>query len=402
MSDSLWPVGVIIYISGTIGEALGANLQRKSLTDEAELAAANPSYQTKGKFQQRLWVIGFFLFVFSGIFMSVSLFFASQTVLAPLQLFLFVSNSVFANWINKENFRWLGWEGLALVLVTGGVTMSLVSAPKHTESYSNDELMRLMRQPGFIAFCCLAGTFILAMSFTKRRILASCHNDPRLIQRRWLRTVLNMSYGAVAGAFGGVNVTLTKTVFMLIVGQFNEGGVVAVISSPVLWVVSIVLIGTWVLQIKVTVNGLEVTSAIIVISAHSVTEEVTATSGGILYFQDYLKFRPEDWAVFIIGNVVAILAVIGLSHLRLRDAVFKELLKEEEAETCGADPERCILPEETIRKRAASDGCILPGFAKGPNCATDSMRVHAVDEDPDLEIGIPPLRNRKLTRQRTF
>ena len=93
--------------------------------------------------------------------MSVSLFFASQTVLAPMQLFLFVSNAIFAYWINKEIFRWLGWDGLALLLVVVGVTMSIVSAPKHTESYNNDELMWLMRQPGFIAFCCFAGAFIM-------------------------------------------------------------------------------------------------------------------------------------------------------------------------------------------------------------------------------------------------
>lgn len=342
--SSLWPIGVAIYISGTIGEALGANLQRKSLTTEAALAHHDPSHEPRTKLQQRLWVQGLVLFVAAGIFMSVALFFASQTVLAPLQLFLFVSNSVFANLINDERFEWMGNDGLALALVVVGVTLSIVSAPKHTENFSNEEMLWLLRQPGFIAFCCFTGTFIIAIWVVKRRILKACRNEPQRIQERWKRTLLNMSYGAVAGAFGGVNVTLTKTVFSLIIGQFHNGGVVAVISSPVLWAVAIVLIGTWLLQIGVTVAGLEHTSAIIVISAHSVTEEFTATAGGILYFQDYLKFEPWAWSVFFVGNAIAICSVVVLSHLRLRDAEAKE-----------KEAKRLTME----RKRATSDGFLL-------------------------------------------
>ena len=373
VSESLWPIGVAIYVTGTVGQALGANLQRKSLTNETFRAENDPSYQPKRKFQQKLWAAGFFLFVFAGIFMSVSLFFASQTVLAPMQLFLFVSNAIFAYWINKEIFRWLGWDGLALLLVVVGVTMSIVSAPKHTESYNNDELMWLMRQPGFIAFCCFAGAFIIGAWYTKRRILESCRNDPRTIQRRWLRTVLNMSYGAIAGALGGVNVTLTKTVFSLIVGQFDKGGIVGVLSSPVLWVTSIVLVVTYVLEIVFDVRGLEATSAIIVISSHSVTEEVVATSGGILYFQDYLFFEAWAWAVFIIGNLTAIVSVIGLSHLRLREAEAKE--------------------KAMARKQDSWDTVLLSNFhdSSGPGRerppATTGSVGFNVTADKDLELG---------------
>ena len=370
--SSLWPLGIAIYVAGTIGEAFGANLQRRSLTDEASrvAAAATPEeQQPKGKFQQRLWVIGFLLFVFAGISMSGALFFATQTVLAPLQLFLFVSNAFFATWINKENFAWFGWDGRALVFVVTGVTMAVVAAPKHTEHYSNEEMVWLMRQAGFIVFCCFSGSFLIGVWYIKRRILASCQHDPRTIQRRWVRTVLNMSYGAIAGAFGGVNVTLTKTVFSLIVGEFNVGGMKAVLSSPILWGTSFVLVGTYVLQIVVTVSGLEATTAIIVLSAHSVTEEVMATLGGILYFQDYLKFEVWSWIVFSLGNLMAIASVIGLSHLRLRDMEAKE--REASAITAESDTSEIdnIDNIETVydqkegvilaRKRSVSDSYLI-------------------------------------------
>lgn len=378
--SSLWSLGIAIYVSGTVGEALGANLQRKSLTTEvARAEAEGQSYQQRGKFQQKLWVIGFFLFVFAGIFMSVALFFASQTVLAPLQLFLFVSNAIFASTINAEAFDWVGWDGLALFFVVGGVTMAILAAPKHTESYSDDEMVWLMQQPGFIAFCCFAGSFIIGMWCIKRRILAFCNHDPRNIQRRWLRTILNMSYGAVAGALGGVNVTLTKTVFSLIVGQYNDNGIVGILSSGVLWATSVVLIATYILQIVVTVSGLEVTSAIIVISAHSVTEEVTATSGGILYFQDYLQFETWSWIVFIVGNLIAIVSVVGLSHLRLRDAEEKE---QEQARMQAADDEDDMYTDDELEYFQSIDLSVRR--RKRTNTAGSAdLRIDV--EDPEID-----------------
>jgi hypothetical protein len=190
-----------------------------------------------------------------------------------------------------------------------------------------------------------------------------------------------MSYGAVAGAFGGVNVTLTKTVFSLIVGQYDRGGIAGILSSGVLWATSIALIATYLLQIIVTVSGLEATSAIIVISAHSVTEEIMATLGGILYFQDYLKFESWSWAMFIIGNMTAVFSVIGLSHLRLRDAEAKERQQamiaavaadadtpdgSETEYSMSVDPEQNVY---RIRKRTSTAG---------------SAGLHFGDEDPEI------------------
>lgn len=318
-TNTLWPLGIAIYFSGSVGEALGANLQRKSLTAEARRAKIDPSYEEKGHFQQRMWVVGFFLYVFAGIFMSFALFFASQTLLAPLQLVLFVANAVFANLINEETFHWLGLDGTFLFLVIVGVTMAIVSAPKHNDTYTNDELIVLMHQNGFIAFWYVAGSFIFAMWLIRRLILASCNGDPSNLKQRWLYTVLNMSYGAIAGTFGGINITLTKTLFSLLAGQFQAGGILGLLSSPIVWVTSFCLIGTYMMQIFATATGLGEASAIIVISAHSVTAEVTAASGGILYFQDYQRFDLETWLMFVGGDLIAIFSVICLSHLRLRD-----------------------------------------------------------------------------------
>jgi len=77
---TLWPVGVAIYIIGTVGEALGANLQRYSFRMEEAKAES----ERENPWQQTPWVAGFFLFVFSGIGMSVSLFFCIADAASPI------------------------------------------------------------------------------------------------------------------------------------------------------------------------------------------------------------------------------------------------------------------------------------------------------------------------------
>ena len=255
-NSSLWPLGVLIYVAGTFGESLGANLQRKSILRERAQKEEDESYEELPKFKQRTWKVGFFMFVGAGICMSLALFFASQTLLAPLQLFLFISNVIFANLINREPFNWFGKDGMATAFVIIGVIMCVVSAPKATHDLTDDEMIVLMQKPGFISFCVCAFLLIVFLFVTKREIMKGCNGDPRTIPQRWKRTYLNMSYGALAGAFGGVNVTLTKTTFALLEGEFKEGGMLGILSSPLLWGVALTLICTYVGQMWVTVNAL--------------------------------------------------------------------------------------------------------------------------------------------------
>uniref|UniRef100_A0A7S4BN75 Uncharacterized protein n=1 Tax=Chrysotila carterae TaxID=13221 RepID=A0A7S4BN75_CHRCT len=310
---TLWPLGVAIYITGTIGESLGANLQRLSLrTDQAK-----PKAEHVPKSKQKMWVAGFVLFVCSGLFMSLALFFASQTQLAPMQLFLFASNIVFAHVLNQEIF-YLRTDGVATLFVVAGVVMAVVAAPHQNHDQNNEEMLALMRAPSFIVFLCLTVSFIVVLWTLQRRFMRESGNQPRTLKKKWKRYTVFLSFGALAGALGGLNITLTKSTFSLIVGQYGDGGVLGVVSSPVLWLTAITLVSTYVLQMVFTVVGIEHCSAVIIISTHAVTEEVTSALGGLLFFQDYQYFEAWEWAVFVTGQVISVVAVWCLAHFRLR------------------------------------------------------------------------------------
>ena len=131
-----------------------------------------------------------------------------------------------------------------------------------------------------------------------------------------------MSYGAIAGAFGGVNVTLTRTVFSLIVGEYDNGGILGMVSSPALWATAFVLSQPSCCRSSSQIGPRSGFRDY----RHLGPFRHGGSHGDVRwhsYFQDYLRFGAWEWAVFIVGNVIAIISVIGLSHLRLRDAEAK-------------------------------------------------------------------------------
>jgi len=75
---------------------------------------------------------------------------------------------------------------------------------------------------------------------------------------------------------------------------------------------------TYLLQLMVAIEGLEAASAIIVMSAHSVLEEIVASLGGIFCFDDAVNFAQWEWLMFFFGNVLAIIGVYLPTHSRLK------------------------------------------------------------------------------------
>ena len=60
-------------------------------------------------------------------------------------------------------------------------------------------------------------------------------------------------------------------------------------------------------------------SAIIVLACFAVTEELVATMGGIVYFQDYKReSRPEKFVVFSLSLCVSVVAVFMMAYFRIK------------------------------------------------------------------------------------
>ena len=80
-----------------------------------------PPEEQRLRRRQPLLVGGLVLWVAAGIFLSVALVFAPQTLLSPCGVIIFVANAVFAYYLNEEIFYWKV-DGVANLFVMAGVS----------------------------------------------------------------------------------------------------------------------------------------------------------------------------------------------------------------------------------------------------------------------------------------
>lgn len=320
---NLWYVGVFIMVIGTILQAGGSNLQR--LSARREVAKSSDPKERKGIMKQPLAVMGIVMLVSGGIVSSTALVFSAQSILAPLILLIFISNPVFAHFLNGEPFNWRT-DGLCTLCIAGSISLVIAYAPHHSASYDDVHLKYLFKQPAFVGFLAIVTASILSASYVKRSILKRLDFDmERLTELRDLAFV-HISYGVLGGTFGGMNVTFVKAELTLIYDAFDRGskedgiggGFREVFSSWILYVVGAGLLVTFFLEVKFTADGLQVASAMIVVSTLAVTEEVIATLGAIMFFQDYHYFTPLGAGMFTLGTVLGLASVIVMCVLRLR------------------------------------------------------------------------------------
>lgn len=297
-------------------------MQRYSMQKEE----AKDELERRPRKKQPLLVLGIVLFVGSGIFLSLALVFAPQTLLAPCGIIIFVANALFAHFLNGESFVWKE-DGLCNAFVMVGVLMCVFAAPKQEKdqgddaikTYTDVELIALYKEPTFIIF--VAWVLVVGCTFwgVKSKFLRDMDHD-------WVRlsldvpkmTMINLSFGIIAGTLGGFNITLTKSMFQVMGGEFKEDGLLGLVTSPLCWVLGLSLLATFIFQMRCVTDGLEKCTAMVVVPAQSVTEEATATLGGLLYFQDYTQFELWNATVFFIGDLIAIGAVVAMVTLRVR------------------------------------------------------------------------------------
>lgn len=193
---NLWFVGVFIMTLGTCMQAFGGNLQRLSARRE-ESRNSNPKRRRK-VCKQPLAIFGIIMLVGGGVVSSAALAFSAQSILAPLILLIFISNPVFAHYINDEPFK-RRTDGVCTLLIMGSVALVISFAPHHSASYNADHLKWLFQQSAFVAFLCIVFSAIFASWYVKRRIFQRLGQDwTKLTELRDLAFV-HISYGVLGG-----------------------------------------------------------------------------------------------------------------------------------------------------------------------------------------------------------
>ena len=208
---NLWFVGVLAYVVGATCQALGANLQRLSAQQEGPEKGTErtPRALLHGH-------VGLTLFALGGIVCSLALLFASEALVAPLVVLLFIINPIFAYQLNGEPFR-LATDGVCTAFIMVGIGLVVGFEPHESDSYSIAHMAWLFQQSTFIGFVTVV-VGLLGITWWGRRYVQRRETIADLS-----RHLVQLSHGGLAGGFGGLNITLTKAIFTLITGQYDEG-----------------------------------------------------------------------------------------------------------------------------------------------------------------------------------
>lgn len=317
---NLWYAGILTFLVGTLFQAFGANLQRWSAENEEEI---HPDPRRCLFCSRPKAAVGLFLFASGGVVCSISLIFASETLMAPLVLLLFVFNPIFAYYMNKEPFDWCS-DGFGTVLVMLGVGLVEGFSPHTSASYSVEYIEFLFRQSTSIGFYSVVGGGTLIVYLLQRRLAqrVTLGTDGYPIATEGSSSVeggfLTVSYGAIAGSVGGLNVTLTKAVFSILV-DIGDSGAKIVFTSWATWIVGIIVVVTYVIELRLTANGLYQVGSMIFLPCFAVVEQAVIAMGSLLFFQNYTQFTTLAATMFAIGNSIALIAVVVMASMRLHN-----------------------------------------------------------------------------------
>eukprot|EP00510_Aplanochytrium_minuta_P003421 CAMPEP_0184011730 /NCGR_PEP_ID=MMETSP0954-20121128/3991_1 /TAXON_ID=627963 /ORGANISM="Aplanochytrium sp, Strain PBS07" /LENGTH=212 /DNA_ID=CAMNT_0026291583 /DNA_START=841 /DNA_END=1479 /DNA_ORIENTATION=- len=133
-----------------------------------------------------------------------------------------------------------------------------------------------------------------------------------------MEKVYAFSFGASAGCWGGLSVTLMKSAITILVHEADDGGAAAFFQAWLFYPILLVLVMCWVFQLSWINAGLVDYPAVFIVSIEAVLNEIVGVCGGILYFQEYAYFSFTEGFIFVLGILIGVYG-IGLFATRDND-----------------------------------------------------------------------------------
>ncbi|KAF1336561.1 Magnesium transporter nipa2, partial [Globisporangium splendens] len=169
VTSSLWYVGVILSIAGSIMTNMGVNMQKYSFMIEAKRCVN----MKRGYFCQPLWVLGLGLVVGGSGLDFVALGFLPQSLATPVGGSAMVANVVFASLFLKEKFSRTDAMGTTLVLA--GICIVAAFAEKESGCYTVNQLVSLYQEPLFVMYCVLMGVSCIGLYALAKKLEQLLH-----------------------------------------------------------------------------------------------------------------------------------------------------------------------------------------------------------------------------------
>eukprot|EP01062_Namystynia_karyoxenos_P047524 TRINITY_DN3589_c0_g1_i2.p1 TRINITY_DN3589_c0_g1~~TRINITY_DN3589_c0_g1_i2.p1 ORF type:complete len:732 (+),score=208.43 TRINITY_DN3589_c0_g1_i2:79-2196(+) len=297
--SSGWVVGALINLCGSVCINLGVNLIKQGhermakAVEEAEASGQEPPKVT----QFRHWQVGVVFFAVGNVCNFGSFAFAAQSLLAALGCVQFVSNVVFARYINGEKATWLQIGGT--MCIVAGTVLTVLFGVHSSKTYDSDDLMHLYEKPVYLVYAgvqlcmCVAAYCIYhrGHAIAEGKILTGGGSMPA-----FYRAVTPFAYAVYSGMIGTNSLLFSKMVSSILAELFS--GNVDQLTNWFTWLVLVLLVATAVFWIAQQNKGLRMFDALVIVPALQMVWTSTGILTGLFFFEEYkdlVDHAPDKW-----------------------------------------------------------------------------------------------------------
>ena len=283
-----WIVGATLTALGCTSLSVGLNLEKLSLVQNEK----RPAGEQRVCYRQKLWLLGFFLFVLGNVLNFLSLSFASSSLLAPLGSISIIVNAIASTVLLGETFT--RGDFFCLAYIVGGCTLAVIFSAhdSRTDDFDVSSLPSLVLRTPFVIIS-LASVASGTASFLF--ISRDKGKDKSVF--------LPFAYSFISGLFGSLSFLSSKVVSMIL----SSGNIWTypyhfLIPSLVMLVIGATR------QIKWMNLGLTRCEALVVLPSYYAFSIVLQMLTGGVFFHEFRDFLPMQSAGFGAGIFTCLLA----------------------------------------------------------------------------------------------
>ncbi|CAO3653056.1 unnamed protein product [Cunninghamella blakesleeana] len=312
-------LGIGVSVCTNLIQAFAMAYQRKShiLNDQIyPLESRKPSYK------RPMWVIGFSTYLAANIIGSVfSIGYLPIVILAPIGAMGLVFNAIAARVVLGDPFSRRSIIGTFFIVI-GALLVGLfgvISEPDH----DIEDLIRLYKKPGFIAYFSVLETFIVTSilaSHYAESIYFRIEKSGFLDSGKWLgqwispadfKMCIGISYGVIAGNISSQSMLFAKSgielIILTVVFKLNQ------LQYALTWILLIMMVLTAILQIYYLNKGLRLCDTVIMIPLSSCAFNVSCLFNGLVYYDQWQRLFWWQLLLVMIGVTITISGVLFLS-----------------------------------------------------------------------------------------
>jgi len=320
-TSSLWYVGVIVSIFGSVASNFGVNTQKYSMIQEIRTGRERPYAR------QPIWLLGMILVILGAVADFGALGFAAQSLITPVGGFTMVANLFFASmWLGEKITR---LDFMSTFLIIGGIILIAAFADKSAQCFTLENLKCLYKRKQFKVYAVFVGAAILGMYLLivwlrrkTKKMKEESKTDTKQYER--LIAILPLACATLSGLIGAQSVLFAKSVIEILKSQANGSDD---LKSGVSWLIIFAMLSAIFGQIHWLATGLSQFDAVVIVPVFQSVFVTFTIIAGASYFGEFRNFNQLQTTFFPIGVLVLLAGVLGLAKHKSRTP--EELLEAE-------------------------------------------------------------------------